>query len=102
MQNKEFLKLNAYSHSGREVYRKGDEIIWAANGNDGDYYLAQFNVGENEVKAVTPLSFIGLKTDSITAVTEIWDQESVILSETKEIVSSLRPHSVKLFKISCK
>ncbi len=43
-----------------EVYRKDNEIVWAANGKDGKYYVAQFNIGEEEITAKTDLAFVVL------------------------------------------
>lgn len=49
MTNKTIIEIDQNGYAGREVYRKGNEIVWAANGKDGKYYVAQFNIGEEEI-----------------------------------------------------
>lgn len=100
MTNKELMEINQKGNSGREVYRKGNEIVWASNGEEGVYYLAQFNVGEEEIKAKTPLSFLGIN-QKVTGV-EIWTNTQAEINEENEVVSQLAPHGVKLYKLSYK
>ena len=51
MTNKTIIEIDQNGYAGREVYRKGNEIVWAANGKEGKYYVAQFNIGEEEITA---------------------------------------------------
>lgn len=95
MQNKELIDINQNSHAGRELYRKGNEIVWAANCNNGIYYLAQFNIGECELKAITPLYFAGIETSCISH--EIWTGREV---SGCVIESVIPPHGVRLYKIN--
>ena len=99
MLHKELLEINQKGDSGREIYRKGNEIVWASNGEEGTYYLAQFNIGEQEIKIQTPLSYLGIK-QKVSAV-ELWSNERVIINEHNEVISCVVPHGVKLFKLSC-
>jgi len=100
MQNKDIININQNSHSGREVYRKGDEIVWAANGGDGEYYIAQFNIGEEEIEAVTKLSFAGIEFDG--EGVEIWTGDKAQINADNAVVSKVAPHGVKLYKITAK
>ena len=100
MTNKELMEINQKGNSGREVYRKGNEIVWASNGEEGVYYLAQFNVGEEEIKAKTPLAFLGINQE-LTGV-EIWTNTKAEINEENEVVSQVAPHGVKLYKLSYK
>lgn len=97
MRNRELIRMDRASHAGREVYRRGNEIVWAANGDDGGYYLAQFNVGESELESSTPLSFIG--TEDASEAVELWSGERKVI-DNNTIVSKVPPHGVKLYKIS--
>ncbi len=97
MQNTDLININKNSHSGREVYRKGNEIVWAANGNDGEYYVAQFNVGDEEITSKFPVSFIGIEDE--VCGTELWTKEDVVVNENNEIVSVVPVHGVRLNKI---
>ena len=100
MTNKELMEINQKGNSGREVYRKGNEIVWVSNGEEGVYYLAQFNVGEEEIKAKTPLAFLGINQE-LTGV-EIWTNTKAEINEENEVVSQVAPHGVKLYKLSYK
>lgn len=97
MQNRALININQNSHAGRLVYRKNNEIIWAANGNDGEYYLAQFNVGDKKAAISTPLAFIGIEKPS--DAVELWDGNT--LFEKKEITSEVPAHGVRIYKINC-
>lgn len=95
MQNKELLNINQNSHAGRLVYQKGNEIVWAANGNDGEYYMAQFNIGDEPAVITTKLSFIGIEKPS--DAVELWSGET--LSPNGEITSKVPAHGVKVYRI---
>ena len=94
MQNKELIHIDQFSSAGREVYRKGDEIVWAANSDDG-YYAACFNVGDDVLDTEFDPAFIGI-ADPVSAY-EIWTGEAQ--SEVSKILSQIRPHGVKLYKV---
>ena len=96
LQNRDIIEINQNTCGNREVYRKGDEIVWTANGAGKFVYLARFNVGETEINSEFNLSFIGI--GGKVNVYEIWSktQESV----TQKITSTIPPHGVKLYKIT--
>ncbi len=94
MQNRGLIEINQNSHAGRELYRKGNEIAWAANGEEGIYYLAQFNVGEHEIEVQTPLSFMGIEKPCVAH--ELWTGKENTGNIIKSIVP---PHGVCLYKI---
>lgn len=97
MQNDSVLNILKHSHSGRELYRKGNEIVWAANGDNGEYYIAQFNIGDKEINAVTPLSFAGIEKKA--TAFELWEDIIGTVNSKNEIVSYIPPHGVKLYKV---
>lgn len=99
MQNAEVIDICRYSHSGREVYRKGDEIVWAANGEEGVFYIAQFNVGEDHLMSAAPLSFLGIETRA--KGRELWSGEAARI-ENGEILSEVEPHGVRLYRLDTK
>ena len=68
----------------------------AANGNCGVYYLAQFNVGEKELRACTDIAFLG--TENPAEAFEIWSGKKANI-ENNTIVSDISPHGVNLYKI---
>lgn len=97
LQNKELIEINQNSQAGRELYRRGDEIAWAANGENGVYYLAQFNTGEGEIKAVSPLAYMGIERTA--SAVELWSGAMAEITKQNEIVSVVPPHGVCLYKI---
>ena len=96
LQNRDIIEINKNSCGNREVYRKGNEIVWTANGAGNFVYLARFNVGEDVINSDFNMSFIGL-CGKMNAY-EIWSktQESVTLN----ITSTIPPHGVKLYRIT--
>lgn len=95
IQNRDIIEINRNSTGGREVYRKKDEIVWAANGTDGLYYAAQFNIGESPVTSELSPAFIGIN-GTVNAI-EIWSGEQQ--NGVDRIKSVIPPHGVKLYKI---
>ena len=96
MQNREIIHINQNSCGGREVYRKGDEIVWAAYGEGDTIYLAHFNVGDKEIAVEFNPDFIGRK-EKINAY-EIWSGETQ--KGVPGIKSVIPPHGVKLYQLS--
>ena len=71
--------------------------MWAANGRDGETYVAQFNVGEEPLTAATDLAFVGIGSGA--AIREVWEDRAAEPDEENVLRSALMPHSVKLFEI---
>ncbi len=96
MQNREIIDINQNSRGGREVYRRGNEIVWAAGGPGHRVYLACFNVGEEEIRTEFNTEFLGLweKVDA----REIWsgeEQEGIW-----KVKSVIPPHGVRLYVLN--
>ena len=96
--NKTIIEIDQNGYAGREVYRKDNEIVWAANGKDGKYYVAQFNIGEEEITAKTDLAFVGIMPNENVKITEVWENKKAELNDNT-IISTVPPHGVKLFEI---
>lgn len=94
LQNEDVIEINQASIAGREVYRRGTEIVWAANGTGGAYYVARFNVGETELRSEFDPVFLGLSEDI--AARELWTGEK---QKGRTIRSIIPPHGAKLYKI---
>ena len=93
MQNREIIGINQDSRGGHEVYRKGNEIVWAAYGPGDTVYLAHFNVGEEEIAVSFDTGFLGFR-EEINA-REIWsgEEQKGIL----QVKSVIPPHGVRLY-----
>lgn len=93
MQNREIIGINQDSWGGHEVYRKGDEIAWAAYGSGDTVYLAHFNVGEEEIAVSFDTGFLGVREE--VNAREVWsgeEQKGVL-----QIRSVIPPHGVRLY-----
>lgn len=98
LQNRDILRMNQHSCAGRELYRRGTEIAWAANEAGGICYLAQFNLGEQEIAAETPLAYLGIEGRA--AGVELWTGEQAEISIQGSVVSSVMPHGVRIYRLS--
>ena len=98
MQNRELIEINKNSFCGRELYRKGDEIVWASNGKDGVYYIGVFNTGDAPLSSLVPLGFAGITNDA--DAFEIWTGEKATMCARNIISSTVPPHGVRLYKIT--
>lgn len=96
MTNEDIIRINQTSYAGREVYRKGNEIVWSANGND-ERYLAVFNIGDTPIKSEFYLEYICASDKN--NIKEIWTDKTVSKTADNKIVSDIMPHSVCLYKI---
>ena len=96
MQNREIIDINQNSWGGREVYRKGNEIVWAANGADQVIYLAHFNVGDEEIAVEFNTEFLGIREE--VNVHEIWSGEEQ--TGVLKVKSVIPPHGVRLYLLS--
>ena len=67
-------------------------------GKDGKYYVAQFNIGEEEITAKTDLAFVGIMPNENVKITEVWENKKAELNDNT-IISTVPPHGVKLFEI---
>ena len=94
--NEELLHINSYSYAGREVYRRGSAVVWAANGKKGVVYAAIFNTSEEEITENGPLEFIS--SQSATSAVEIWTGKTVRVNENT-IAADVPPHGARLFRI---
>ncbi|MCM1044692.1 MAG: glycoside hydrolase family 27 protein [Candidatus Gastranaerophilales bacterium] len=95
MQNRDVIEINQNSRGGREVYRRGNEIVWAANSPEGYLYLAHFNVGDEEAVFTFDPAFIDIQEEIDTY--EIWT--GVRQSGVLMIRSVIPPHGVRLYRV---
>lgn len=96
MQNKDLININQNSHAGREVYRKNNEIVWAANGDNGDVYIAVFDIGETEINSKFNLAFSGCEYEM--EGYEIWTGENADI-KNHILISQVQPHGVCIYRL---
>jgi alpha-galactosidase len=93
--NEEVLGVNQYSHSGRQIFRDGDKIVWAAEDNHGGTYAALFNTGDEPIIVAVTLDQLGLSSEK--QARDLWKREEIGVVKT-ELAAKIPPHGAKLVK----
>ncbi len=92
--NPDALRLNRHSHGGRQVRRSDAEAVWESLDENGDGYLALFNLSEEVREVSVDLSDTGLKPGRMK---ELWTGEE--MEESNTVRRCLRPHEAALIRI---
>lgn len=95
--NEEVLQITNSSHSNRQLYRDGDLIAWTAVGEDGSFYMAHFNLGEEAADLSTDLSQLGLSGTYL--VRDLWAKEDMETTNTG-IITNVPAHGAVLMKLT--
>jgi alpha-galactosidase len=96
--NKEVLDVDQHSDNGREVYREGDIISWAADKpGSTSKYLTVSNTGDTEKDVHLPWKSVGINAGKVSA-RDLWTHKD--LGSSDALVVSLRPHASVLLKVS--
>lgn len=98
LRNKKLLELHKNSHGAHQVSRiliNNTEIaIWIASNLCGDYYLAIFNIGEDDYQDTLRLSDFDLPSKGL--ISELWNEHSFI---SDEIAILLMKHQSVIYQI---
>ncbi|RKP57333.1 glycoside hydrolase family 27 protein [Cohnella endophytica] len=95
--NHDVLGMHRNSFGARLVSREGDRVVWAADGPDGERYVALFNTGESELEVSVALSELKLE-GSVTAK-ELWTGKDLGLVDDK-LSAYVAPHGAVLYRLS--
>ena len=77
LQNPDVLALHATARASREVCREDPLILWTAEVQDGDRYVAAFNVGADVLEVALDSQNVGLPARLDGEVRELWSGELV-------------------------
>lgn len=77
LQNPDVLALHATARGSREVFREDPLILWTADGQDGERYVAAFNVGADVLEVALDSQNVGLPARLDGEVRELWSGELV-------------------------
>jgi alpha-galactosidase len=96
--NREVLDVNQHSKNGREVYRAGNTICWAADipGSNAKYMTVS-NVGDTEADIRLPWKTFGLSAKSF-SVRDLWMHKE--LGSGDAFSMTLKPHASVLLKVT--
>jgi hypothetical protein len=95
--NKEVLNILKKSKNNRQLYRENDCAAWTAEGYNGEIYLAHFNLNGGKKEIITNLKQLGLSGEF--KVKDIWEKKD-LENTSQQIISTVDPHAVKLYKLS--
>ncbi|MCM8729855.1 glycoside hydrolase family 27 protein [Hephaestia sp. GCM10023244] len=96
--NSEVIAVNQASDGGRQLFRDGDRVGWAARDpGPGDTYLALFNLGDSPTQVSTPLAALGL--DDGAAVRDLWAR-APLGAARHQFGATLPPHGAGLYRLS--
>lgn len=95
--NPEVLRLNAHSFGARQVRRGRRDVVWFSCDEDGSYYIAMFNIFEEDMNISVSLSNLGLCDESY-KIRDLWKHEDI--GTTNDIIAADIPsHGSVLYKI---
>jgi alpha-galactosidase len=96
--NDEVLTVHRASHSGRQAFRRGNTVVWVADGTTRDVsYVAVFNLGFDAANVTIRLGDVGLP-DAVD-LRDLWSHEelgAVVRSFAVDVPS----HGARLLKVS--
>ncbi|MDQ0920519.1 glycoside hydrolase family 27 protein [Paenibacillus sp. V4I5] len=94
--NRDVLAMHRNSSKARQVSREQNKIVWAAEGDQGEHYVALFNTDETIVDISVSLSQFGLKGQ--VHGKELWTGKE--LGSIHDILSAtVPPHGVILVRL---
>lgn len=94
--NAEVLGINQASSNNRQLWRKGDQIVWAADVPDSqDRYLALINGGETPTMIEVAHSQLGATTYKIRDLWQKTDEGQVQGALQRQVA----PHATKLYRL---
>ena len=96
--NEELLEMHRSSHGARQLYRKDDKVVWTAKGNDGDVYVALFNISDDKQTVKVDFNQLDLPSSEF-QLKDVWKQEQVD-AVSEDISYELSPHACVLLKVT--
>ncbi|MFD1848599.1 glycoside hydrolase family 27 protein [Oceanobacillus bengalensis] len=97
--NEEVLEVHRNSSCSRQVCRNEDKVVWAADDNNGNMYVALFNIGESRENINIALNEIDGNLTGKVQVRDIWREKQ--LEPVQDMLSfKLDPHASVLLKLS--
>lgn len=94
--NDEVLAVHRYSFGKRQVYRNGEECCWATHGDNGEVYVALFNLGETDRDISVTLQELGLTAPRY--LVELWEGQELGIIQCS-IRYSVVAHGAALLKL---
>jgi alpha-galactosidase len=98
--NREVLDVNQRSKNNRELFVRGNIIVWTAEAVRGrDKYLAVFNIGDDSDPATVTVSLKEIGLNGNCRVRDLWKKENLGTMRDK-LLTRVPPHGARLFRLS--
>lgn len=96
--NREVLAVNQTSTGSRELFRRGDQVVWSADLPDtSDKALAVFNLSDDSAESIkVALGDLGL--GGLCTAHDLWTKQELGTVEDT-FTCTLRPHAAALYRI---
>lgn len=94
--NGDVLHMHRHGANARRVSREGTRIVWAADGPDGEKYVALFNIGEEPDRVSVTLDELGLSKSAHGK--ELWTGREVG-NLAGNLAADIPPHGAALFRL---
>lgn len=94
--NTEVLRVLKHSSEGKQIYRREDKIVWAAKDDDGSYYIALFNTGEEKSLFEVELSDMNLRGGY--TVRDLWEHQD-LKDVSEKFQLEVNSHGTRLIKL---
>jgi hypothetical protein len=100
LKNKEVIEVNQKRTRNRQVFRRGDQVVWMADipGSE-DWYLALFNLADQPKPITFDFELENLRGRY--GVRDLWMYRNLCM-HTKEFSATLDPHGAGLYKLTRK
>lgn len=94
LNNEEILALPLRSHSNRQLYRKDEKVAWVAADDEGNNYLALFNLTEMPSEMSASLAEMGLAGQC--QLRDLWRRQDLGIVDSA-VTAEVPGHGVRLF-----
>jgi len=95
--NEEALEVHRGGSGARMVYREDDRTVWTSSGQNGETYVALFNLRDEESEVAVALERLGAQRP--VNVRDLWAKRDVGTAESR-VSRVLAPHGAALLKLS--
>ena len=98
--NREVLDVNQHSTNNRELFARGNQIVWIADvPGSSEKYLALFNVSDDETPVEIKVSCKELGLSGPCKARDLWAGRNLGVAQ-KEIVATVNRHGSRLYRVS--
>ncbi|MBU9721015.1 MULTISPECIES: glycoside hydrolase family 27 protein [Bacillaceae] len=96
--NEEVLHVHQHSYGARQVFRDDDKVVWSSKDDDGNTFVAIFNLNDTEENVTVNLEQLGYTSN--VNVRNLWERVDLDLGSTHHNLSfTLAPHASVFLKL---